>query len=262
MRYALILALLLVSFSCQAGTIRPDKSDKEYIEYGKKHECVVPFRGESKTDDGKTCINMGSAVLVSPTVIITAAHLLQDIESSYVLYNGKKHDIDFSVFPKEFLEKIHLSSFDIAICHLTKPINIDFYPELYESDDEAKKICSIAGYGLSGTHRTGAVKEDYKKRAGSNQIDEIINDNLLKCSLMGGDDTELEFLICQGDSGGGLFIDQKLAGINSCIYTSDKDKKLNADYKDCSTHTRISYHRVWLNTIMEAIKEYDEKQKG
>jgi secreted trypsin-like serine protease len=66
----------------------------------------------------------------------------------------------------------------------------------------------------------------------------------LICSISGGKKTELEFLIASGDSGGGLFLDGKLAGINS--FVSAEDGKTNSSYGDESGHTRISLYREWI----------------
>jgi hypothetical protein len=61
--------------------------------------------------------------------------------------------------------------------------------------------------------------------------------------------TELEFLIASGDSGGGLFIDNKLAGINSCVMAVDK--KPDSTYNDESGHTRISKFIGWIKENIE-----------
>jgi hypothetical protein len=64
----------------------------------------------------------------------------------------------------------------------------------------------------------------------------------------------MEFLIASGDSGGGLFIDQKLAGINSCVMTTDGHTDSN--HNDESGHTRISQHINWIeSTINENEKK-------
>ena len=64
------------------------------------------------------------------------------------------------------------------------------------------------------------------------------------CSHGAKDCTNLEFLICNGDSGGGLFIDGKLAGINSCVVATDGNA--NSDYGDETYHTRISELQEWI----------------
>ena len=64
--------------------------------------------------------------------------------------------------------------------------------------------------------------------------------------------TELEFLIGSGDSGGGLFLDGKLAGINSCVLAIDK--KPNSTYSDESGHTRVSKYIDWINLTISEFK--------
>jgi len=64
----------------------------------------------------------------------------------------------------------------------------------------------------------------------------------------------MEFLIASGDSGGGLFIDKKLAGITSCVMTTDGNTDSN--YNDERGHTRISQHINWIeSTINENEKK-------
>jgi len=121
---------------------------------------------------------------------------------------------------------------------------LDFYPDLYETEDEVGKLCSISGYGFYGTFDTGAISSDENGRAGTNMIDYIDND-LLICSPSRPDrTTELEFIIATGDSGGGLFIEGRLAGINSCVLA--RDNKPNSSYTDESGHTRISKYKEWI----------------
>lgn len=239
-----LIAICLIFFAdyCVSGTIDPINDDKDYLEYGNKHECVVKLN----------CIDpeygYGSAVLISPKIIITAAHMVLDIKQAYVSYNDKKIYLDKIAIHKDFINETKnnlMPSSDIAICKLKESINLDYYPHLYTDKDEVGKICSICGFGLTGTYDIGVSKGDQKKRAGSNIIDEITNETL-SCSVYGGKKTSLEFLISHGDSGGGLFIDKKLAGINSLIYT-DGDE-------DHSCHTRISSHIEWIHETINTLE--------
>ena len=80
---------------------------------------------------------------------------------------------------------------------------------------------------------------------------------MIVCSVQGTkSQTSLEYLIGHGDSGGGLFIDKKLAGIHSCIYTGDG--KLDSSYKDYSAHTRVSLHKPWIDLIVNGYEEIIE----
>ena len=133
-------------------------------------------------------------------------------------------------------------------------LNNDFYPELYTGSDEMGKVCSMAGYGHHGTFKTGWKPFDNKRRAGSN----IVADMYKECLLVKSDDahTTLEFLIAPGDSGGGMFIDQKLAGINSFIMATDG--KGDSDYGDDACFTRISKYIPWIKSVKEQIEIIDK----
>jgi hypothetical protein len=107
------------------------------------------------------------------------------------------------------------------------------------------KVCSLSGWGFTGTFITGSTKYDNKRRAGSNIIEKTERTNLVcSPSPKGVKHTELEFLIASGDSGGGLFIGNKLAGIHSSVLAIDKTP--NSSYTDESCHTRISLYTKWI----------------
>lgn len=231
-----------------AGTIDPSVSDQKYIEYGSKHECVVSIFGKTKKDQ----TFFASAVVIRPRIILTAAHVIKDTSDSFIKFKDKDIKIECAVYPNAFDEK-DISKFDIAICLLEKPCDLDFYPELYSEDDELGKVCSIAGFGMHGNYDKGIIGYDGKKRAGSNIVEEI-SDDMLFCTLT-DKKTSLEMLPSIGDSGGGLFINQKLAGINSIIWTKEKNGKLDSNLLDGSGHTRISLHLDWLKKLIDILEK-------
>jgi len=248
---SLVILLGLLGF-VHAGTIDPTVEDSKYIEYGNQHECVVQIGGEysDQSKKGQKIGFLASAVIIKPRIALTAAHVVKNGRKMYIIINERKIDILFAVMLKAY-DQNKVGPFDIAICYLKESSELDFYPKLYEKNDEVGKVCSIAGYGITGNHRQGAKIHDGKKRAGSNHVDELFN-GMLVCSLNSRPYTSLEFLIAHGDSGGGLFIDQKLAGINSTIMTH-KGGILNSDIQDQSCHTRISIHKPWIDFIVEEI---------
>lgn len=251
--YTCLIALTLLRASF-AGTIDQNISDNKYVEYGKKHECVVPISGYF--GDNKQPYN-ASAVIIKPRIVLTAAHVVQKAKDCFITLDKEKINVLLAVILEEYKED-NIGPYDLAICYLEKEANISFYPELYGTDDEVNKVCSLAGCGITGKYSTGMSHYDGKKRAGSNKIDGITN-GMLVCSVNKPPKTSLEFLICSGDSGGGLFIDQKLAGIHSCIMTSDG--KLNADFNDESLHTRISIHKDWIENIVAKLETLDKEEK-
>jgi hypothetical protein len=248
----LIIGSLLFSEACYSGTIDPNTPDQKYVEYGEKFEYVHGLCGTYK-DNSLFC---ASAVAIAPNWILTAAHVVENYRTCLV----KREDVaylisDVFVHPDFVSDKFGHG--DIALCHVSQDLGLKFYPELYEDNDECGKLCSISGWGLTGNFHTGVKVYDGKRRAGSNYIDKIDRDLLICTPSVKHQKTSLEFLICSGDSGGGLFIGNKLAGINSCVL-SGNDRKPNSNYGDEAGHTRIS---LYVNWIKDTIKKKQAKEK-
>ena len=248
-KFIIVVLSLFICDLSQGGTIDPNTPDSKYVEYGKKFECVMKICGEYNNGT-KFC---ASCVVINKHWIVTAAHVVED--SNIVLVKdekGNEYPIDRAYIHSEFdNEKFGLN--DIALCYSEKPIELDFYPDLYSAQDEVDKICAISGYGITGNFNSGCKISDGKRRGGANRIDRI-EKHLLICSPSKRNENfvQLEFMIGSGDSGGGLFIDKKLAGINSCVMAADKSP--NSSYGDESGHTRISDHKEWIEST---IRTYD-----
>ena len=242
------IAVIVIGFaSVFAGTTDPSVPDSKYLEYGTHFKYVGKLCGECK-DGSLFC---ASAVVIKENIILTAAHVVEDYKKCTITVEDKEYKVERFIWPKQYEEKQYGYG-DIAIGFVSEPIKLDFYPELYDKEDEVDKVCCIAGYGITGTFNTGAIKSDTKRRAGSNIIEEI-DRKLLVCRASRPYDkrrTSLEFIIASGDSGGGLFIDSKLAGINSCITGSAPDS-MKSRYNTDSCHTRVSEYRRWILDSIE-----------
>jgi hypothetical protein len=199
---ALIFIMMLIFLvHSPAGTIDPSNQDSKYIEYGEKFIHTYKICGSYK-DKSLFC---ASATAINSHWFLTAAHIVKDARTCLIHTDDKAYEVKKIIIHNDFTEE-KFGEADIALCYVEEDLGLDFYPELYESDDEVGKVCSIAGYGLTGTFNTGIKVSDSKKRAGSNKIDSVMN-NLLLCSPSRSTDkdrTQLEFLIGSGDSGGGL----------------------------------------------------------
>ena len=237
------LGLIFCSY-LNAGTIDPNVNDHKYLLYGNNFECILQIQGH----DSDNKLNMGSCILIDSEWILTAAHVVAPLNNC-IVKNGQNYiKIEKIFIPKEF-KMNGFGTGDIALGKLNTKVNINNYPELYTGHNELGKVCSIAGFGVTGTFLSGPKISDGKRRAGTNKIEEI-REELLVCSPSKGiDKTNLEFLISHGDSGGGLFIDNKLAGINSCVMASDGNP--NSSYTDEGCHTRISQYIEWIREIMD-----------
>lgn len=238
---------IALSTSLLAGTRNPSVADEKYIEYGSKFTSVLNICG-LYNDGSMFC---ASAVAINPEWILTAAHVVKNSKHCGIHIDGHKVIIcDEVIIHKDFESSFGVA--DIALCKLKENLELDFYPKLYEENNELGKVCSISGYGSSGTFETGLTFNDGKRRAGSNIVDSIVKDLLICTPSKNVTDkiTSLEFIIGSGDSGGGLFIDGKLAGINSCTISSKRSPK--SVYGDESGHTRINKYIPW---ILENIKK-------
>jgi secreted trypsin-like serine protease len=243
-RFILVAA---VAVCLTGGTINPLVDDGKHVEYGDKFVHVARIRCEGeKTDDNPTGVCMASCVIISPRHILTAAHVVRNTERwTITATDGKARTLD-RVVPHPKYGHGNGSN-DIAIGRLREPIAMDWYPAIYAGGDESGKTVAIAGYGMRGNFRDGITGSDSKRRAGSNIVDSATGDYLI-CSISGPPWTTLEFLICAGDSGGGLFLGNELAGINSCIMAEGRTP--TATYGEESVHVRLSVHRDWIREEM------------
>lgn len=250
-----VLFFCLSASACSAGTIDPSVSDEKCLEYGAQHECVVPIYGKFWSDNGKESREFhASAVVISPRWAVTAAHVLKGASDVKIKAGGRAHSAKRVIVNGRYDEAL-LGKYDIALCEFEEDVELSFYPELYESDDEVGKVAGICGYGATGTFNTGWVKADGKKRAGSNLISGSYN-HVLLCKAKGDRRTSLEFLIAPGDSGGGMFVDGKLAGINSFVMTDDG--RSNSDWGDEAGHTRVSLFAPWIKAYTRGETPDDE----
>lgn len=240
--------LLIIGTICMAGTIDPANQDNQYVEYAYKYNSV--FRLVTKKNNKIT--SSSSCVAINPKWILTAAHIFENKRNhnTYVVINDKQYMVSKIFVPNDFNpNKIGYN--DIALGLLDENIKTQIkYPELYKEKNEQNKIADIVGWGVSGNFNNGASFDDSKIRAGTNRISDI-QKHLLMCDTSRNDQgSPLEFLISHGDSGGALFINNKLAGINSLVFSNDG--KPDSSWTDDSGHTRVSLFIDWINTTISA----------
>ena len=168
------LFILLVFAGCvEAVTIRRDRDESDYFDLADQYqyECVCQLNCG------------GSGILIAPTYVLTAAHILQGVDAVSIVVSFKDSPIrstaaSYEVNP-DFLTVV-LGS-DIAVIRLQEPI-LDVTPaELYSGTDEVGKLAIIVGYGIGGDGISGAVGGTNEKRAGHNVIDAIDATKLYRC---------------------------------------------------------------------------------
>jgi hypothetical protein len=236
-----------------AGTIDPHTPDSKYIEFGKKFHNVVGISAQVK------CLNpecefkehkqQGSAVVIRPHWLLTAAHVVRDgTKHTALLADKVEQDLSHVVCHEDF-DDSKFGVHDIALCYSPKEIAMEFYPPLYTKSDELGKPITFAGWGFSGTFYTGATKSDGLRRAGQNVVAGT-QPSVLLCEPRRVNKFPLEFMIAPGDSGGGMFIGNELAGINSFLLANDG--KPDGTYTDESAFTRVSLYTDWVEAQIQA----------
>ena len=246
--WVLLAIFFIFSGISLGGTIDPSNKDSDYIHYGQNSYYIGQIIG--LTHDNEPYY--GSGVAYQDNIILTAAHVLNATKSQEFIINNSKFKIIKFIIHNKYNHNT-FGYYDIAIAKLDNKIGFEWYPSLYEKRDEVGKICSLSGFGMTGSFATGAVISDKNKRAGSNMIDSV-DRGLLTCTpSIKFNKTSLEFIIAPGDSGGGLFIDNQLAGIHSCVMAIGK--KANSGYGTESGHTRISDHVTWIRNSHKLLEE-------
>jgi len=238
----LFFLLLFISFSLSyGGTIDPNIPDQKYLDFGSEFYCVVKLCG---TYEDNT-IFCASGVIIEKNFVLTAAHVVKGYKTCYVKIGEKRFLLDTIIVHKDFESKFGVA--DIAIGYCKDGFDLEYYPPLYTEGKEKGKVASIAGWGLTGNFNTGTNRSDNKLRAGSNMIDGTDQDMLICSPSKYGREghTVLEYMIGSGDSGGGLFIDGKLAGINSCVMAVGRSPM--SRYGEESGHTRVYNFLEWID---------------
>ncbi|WP_353208320.1 trypsin-like serine protease [Sphingorhabdus sp.] len=250
--FLLWFVLALADAATLAGTRDPETPDEKYLEFGKKFPFVRRIRAQERAPKDPKAIHVfyGSAVMIKPHWVITAAHVLIDVDQPTILgdeLDPVEYPIQHTISHPLFDDGKN-GFYDLALCYSEKNLGLDFYPELYTETDELGKAATLAGFGFQGTFHTGMTEQDHKRRAGSNKISSLER-SVLVCDPSKNNKTALEFLITPGDSGGGLFIGNKLAGIHSFLMAADG--KPNGTYTDESAHTRVSLYANWVESQIE-----------
>jgi hypothetical protein len=240
----ILLSTLLIANSVSAGTRDPSTPDEKYLEFGKKFRCVQKIRANSGDE-----VQFGSVVIIKPNWALTAAHVVDGTTDQVIVMDDGSEFPVASVFVHPDFEDVEVGYHDIAICYSPSDFGLEFYTPLHRGSDEVGKSVTIAGYGIAGTFLTGGVNPDGQKRAGHNKISSQERSVLICCPDREGR-LPLEFCITAGDSGGGLFIGNELAGINSFLMA--EKRKPNGLYGDEAAHTRISLYFDWICSQIES----------
>jgi Trypsin-like peptidase domain len=264
MKVGLAILVFLVG-----GAIRHDRPEARYLELAKRPEFAAVGMVTASGD------KVGSAVLITPTWVLTAAHLAAGGFPGHTT-------VSWGTYVSSIATVVVHPNADIALLRLSAPIT-GFRPaSLYRKSDELGHEAISVGFGIKGHGLQamgaifGSAADSTKlKRAGENRIDQIGEEGILMADFdhptdsrynMMGDakPLDLEYLPLPGDSGGGLYIrdddEWKLAGITVSGITPLRDVEGVGNPSKAMAYGHIAkWERVssFVDWIQDTVEEPD-----
>ncbi|NEO58269.1 MAG: trypsin-like serine protease [Okeania sp. SIO3B5] len=265
----LLIATFCFNNIVYAGTIRHDRTDEQYTSLANLFPSVGYLN--TKFSSGE---DFCSATLIDPNYILTAAHCIDFNNETLLNATFVVNDIPYPVTNATAHQNWFSSNrdfgagYDIAVLRLATPaIDIPSAP-LFTGFDELHQVGTYVGFGATGNGLSGYLPNTKGTKRGGQNIVELgsslgLPDNLLLSDFDSPWTTnsidpntiplDLEYAIAPGDSGGGLFINGHIAGINSFGWGRN-DGLNNSSYNDVVGSTRISSHINWIYGAMRAME--------
>jgi secreted trypsin-like serine protease len=256
-----ILMTAGIATEVRAGTIRDDVDSKFYRSLGTEYPSVGRLLLNDRTE-------LCSGTLVDPNWVLTAGHCLYTQESGQAKQatfqiGSQSYEADAATYYQNWDGVDAAKGYDIGLLRLTNPVTNIKPATLYKGSTEVGEVAAYTGFGRTGNGAIGATTSNTgTKLAGANVIDGygsdfysnwsnriIVSDfdSPSESTNLFGSPTplDLEYSIAPGDSGGGVFIDGSLAGVNSF-----GSREGNSKYGSFMGATRVSPYVSWINNAI------------
>ncbi len=259
--FGILASTALPPASAWSATIRDDQPASSYLDLAANLDYASV--GLFVNSWGFT----GSATLIAPDWVLTAAHNLVAANSGTFTINGIPYTSSELIIHPGWQEGNPTGGYDFGLAHLSTSVAGVTPATLYTGSSESGQIATFVGFGFTGTGLTGYRTLDNQKRAFQNVIDGDFGNPtlLLGCDFDNPHSTAdnafgeaialtLEGSVAPGDSGGGVFLTDGsrsyLAGVISFVAATDGSA--NADYGDVNGFGRVSAFDRWIiSTIPE-----------
>lgn len=244
-RRGFLVALVILWAGVDAHAIirRHDREDARYLELAANYPGVTRLGG-------------GTATLIDPQWLITAAHVAASLSPFHqrVQFGDKTYTIEGVVSHPKAQHQARRKRIDIALVKLSEPVRGVAPAGLYEKDDEKGQMVVFVGPGMYGDGQTGPQGDDGRMRAAHNVVADVTDNYVTFKFDAPPDGVELEGISGPGDSGGPGFIEANdgsfIIGISSA--NDDGGAEGPCRYRSTEHYARVSTALTWIRTTMQS----------
>ena len=284
------LAAAVIASQSYAGVIRHDQTQQAHLDLAQNAQFDPVGRLLFNNSQGRFIC---SGTLISDRYVLTAAHCLDDAQTSNVTfdvggnrYDGARWQVHQNWDPLGSL----FAGWDIALLKLDTRVGNVTEASLYTGSNELGQVGTHVGFGASGTGDTGDTLPPGTKRAGENEIDEFnlageghdrilwndfdaplgfdptgnpildpdqafLENPIAAFGRVSGTALDLEYSIAGGDSGGGYFLQENGQWYVAGVHSfgASVDGTTDSSYGDFSGSTRVSSFIDWIGATQQAL---------
>lgn len=198
--------------------------------------------------------NLATGILIAPQWVLTAGHVADGMQAQgfSTVRLDRNYQVDNIIIHPEFYGEDEPNlMMDIALLHLTEPVEGIEPVALYRGSDENGQHITLVGYGDLGDASTGPSGSDGRARAGENIVDATLETIIAFRFDAPPAALPLEAVSAPGDSGGPALITQGEQLFVAGVSSSQDEEGGNGhpgSYGVIEYYVRVSQLADWIDS--------------